>query len=158
MNAYTAIRLDPGEIDEEFEVGSEPLCLEFVNTVGSRKGSHPHDWFSSYANLAAWGHLAGLLSAEQTRTLLRRADAAPEAAQAVLQRAAELRDAFYRLVAAHAAGQEMDPEDIARFNREIPGAYRRLRLAPEEEHLAWRWPEDPTDLDAMLWPVVRSAA
>jgi len=158
MNAYTAIRLDPGEIDEEFEVGSEPLCLEFVNTVGSRKGSHPHDWFSSYANLAAWGHLAGLLSAEQTRTLLRRADAAPEAAQAVLQRAAELRDAFYRLVAAHAAGQEMDPEDIARFNREIPGAYRRLRLAPEEEHLAWRWPEDPTDLDAMRWPVVRSAA
>jgi predicted RNA-binding Zn ribbon-like protein len=152
------IRLDPGDYEEEFETGSEPLCLEFVNTVSERWGSNSHEWLSSYANLAAWAHLAGLLSADQARALLTQAESTPNAAEAVLHRALDLRDAIYRLVSAHAAGQPMATADIARLNREIPNAFQRLRLARDEDHLAWRWPEDPAELDAFLWPVVRSAA
>ena len=69
-----------------------------------------------------------------------------------------MRDAIYRLVSDHAAGQPMRLEDAALLNREIPTAYRHLRLVPEDERLAWRWAEDPSALDSFLWPVVRSAA
>ncbi len=35
--------------------------LEFVNTIGSRKGQ-PHEKADHYANLTAWGYRAGILS------------------------------------------------------------------------------------------------
>ena len=152
------IRMDPGEDGEIFELGSEPLCLEFVNTVNDRKGKNPYDWFSSYANLAAWAHQAGLLTSDQARALLRQAETNPAAAESVLRRALDVRDAIFRLVSDHAAGQPMRLDDAALLNREIPAAYRHLRLAPEEDGLVWRWAEDPTALDSFLWPVVRSAA
>jgi len=158
MNLKATIQLDPGESGEVFEVGSEPLCLEFVNTVEDRKGEIPFDWLSSYANLAAWAHLAGLLSEEQTLALLRKADENPAEAESVLRRALELRDAIYRLVSAHAAGEPMDQADVSLLNREIPAAYQRQQLVPGDEHLAWTWPKDPSSLDAFLGPVVRSAA
>ena len=152
------IRMDPGEDGEIFELGSEPLCLEFVNTVNDRNGDHRYDWFYSYANLAAWAHQAALLTSDQARVLLLQAESDPAAAESVLHRALDVRDAIYRLVSDHAAGQPMRLEDAALLNREIPTAYRHLRLVPEDERLAWRWAEDPTALDSFLWPVVRSAA
>ena len=158
MNMKIEIKMDPGEGGEIFEVGSEPLCLEFVNTVNDRRGKSSYEWFSNYTNLAAWAHLAGLLSEEQARTLLREAEMAPAAAEAILRRALDLRDAIYRLVSAHAAGRPMDSADVALINREIPSAYQHLQLAPANEYLAWHWPENADDLDSFLWPVVRSAA
>lgn len=158
MDTRTEITMDADENGERFALGSEPLCMEFVNTVSGRKGKNPHEWLSSYANLAAWGHLAGLLTQDKARVLLQQAESDPAAAEAVLQRALLVRDAIYRLVSAHAAGQPMRPEDIAMLNREIPTAYQHLQLAHEDEHLSWRWSEDPACLDAFLWPVVRSAA
>ena len=158
MNSKRTIQLDSGESGEVFEVGSEPLCLEFVNTVEDRKGENPYDWLSSYANLAAWAHLAGLLSEEHTLALLRKANEAPAAAESVLRRALDLRDAIYRLVSAHAAGEPMDEADVSLLNREIPAAYQRQQLIPGDEHLDWFWPGDPAALDAFLGPVVRSAA
>ena len=158
MNIEKSIHMDPGEDGQIFEFGSEPLCLEFVNTVSSRNGDHPYEWLSSYANLAAWGHLAGLVDDDQARALLRKAESSPGAAESVLRRTLDLRDAIYRLVSAHAAGQPMHNEDIARLNREIPDAYRHLQLANNDEGLAWQWVEEPEALDAFLWPVVRSAA
>lgn len=152
------IRMAPGEDGEIFELGSEPLCLEFANTVNGRKEKKPYDWFYSYANLAAWAYQAGLLTSDQAEALLRRAETDPAEAEAVLRRAREMRDAIYRLVSNHAADLPVRPEDAALLNREIPHAYQHLRLAPDDEHLAWRWAEDPSALDSFLWPVVRSAA
>jgi predicted RNA-binding Zn ribbon-like protein len=158
MDLNMTIRMDPGEDGEIFEVGSEPLCLEFVNTVSARKGRFPYEWLPNYANLAAWGHQAGLLNADQVMKLLRQAQNDPPAAQNVWRRALDLRDAIYRLVSAHAAGQPVQMEDLAALNSEIPAAYQHLQLTPEKDGLAWRWPDAPDALDGFLWPVVRSAA
>ncbi len=79
-----ALVMDPEGYEDEWEIGSEPLCIEYVNTVGSRNGETPHEWFSSYSNLVAWGHLAGLLSVEQGLELRRRAAADPAAAESIL--------------------------------------------------------------------------
>ena len=152
------IVMDPGDSGETFEPGSEPLCLEFINTVSSRKGKTPHEWFSSYANLAAWASLTGLVSANQARALLRQAEAEPAAAETVLRRALALRDALYRMFSAHAARQPMHPSDLQVLNRELPDSHQHLQLAPQNESYAWRWVEEPAALDPFLWPVVRSAA
>jgi predicted RNA-binding Zn ribbon-like protein len=150
--------LDPEGYEEVFEHGSEPLCLEFINTVSSRKDEEPHEWLSSYANLVAWSYQAGLLTEPRAHELLRQAEAAPVAAASVLRRAVELRNALYRVFAAHAAGHPTPTDDLEMLNRELPEAYSHLRLAPAGKTCAWDWVEDQSALNSFLWPVLRSAA
>ena len=153
------VLMDPDESGETFAMGGEPLCLEFVNTVSSRNGKTPHEWLSTYPNLVAWANLAHLISPDQAQSLLRQAESEPAAAESVWRRALTLRDAFYRLISAHAAGQPMHLGDMQVLNRELLVSNQHLQLLPQNGSCCtWCWSEDPTALDSFLWPVVRSAA
>ncbi len=152
------ILMDSDDSGETFALGGEPLCLEFINTVSSRKGKVPYEWLSNYPNLVAWACLAGLISTDHARALLRQAEIDPAAADSVVHRALTLRDALYRMISAHAAGRPLHPGDLQIFNRELPAVYQHLQLAPQNESYTWLWSEDPAALDPFLWPVLRSAA
>jgi predicted RNA-binding Zn ribbon-like protein len=154
----TALTMDSEGYEEEFEIGEEPLCLEFVNTVSSRKGAVPHEWLSSYANLVTWSYKAGLLSYERAQGLLRRAQTEPSSAASVLARAVALRNAIYRIFSAYAAERPIPPDDLDLLNRELPEAYRHVQLAPLGDSCTWSWQDDSSALDVFLWPVLRSTA
>jgi predicted RNA-binding Zn ribbon-like protein len=153
-----ALLMDPEGYGSPYEIMGEPLCLDFVNTVGSRKGAAPHEWLSSYTNLLGWSYLEGLLTPEQANHLLQQAQADPNAAESVLRRAVTLRDAIYRIFSAHAAGHPIPPADLDLLNLELPEAYRHRKLVPAGETCTWIWEEDRSALDVFLGPVLHSAA
>jgi len=149
-------------------IGGRP-CLDFVNTVGgrvSRPGrARKRDYrdhvlierLGSYDALVAWAELAGLFSAKEGGWLRDAAARHPNLAGAVLARALELREAIYRILRASQQGWHPDADDLAVLNRELRGARLHERLGGVPP-LVWEWEGSDSDLDQVLWPVLRDAA
>ena len=143
-------------LDELSLVGGR-LCLDFVNTVGSRGATNLRDRLRGYPELLWWGVRAGVIGEEERRELMRRAERSPGAAEAAFRRAVEFREASWRVFRAVEDGVAPDPDDLATVNREVARAMSHARLVPAEAGFAWGW-DDAPEPDRVLWPVARSAA
>lgn len=137
---------------------SGALCLDLANTVEGLRGGDTDDRLRGYDDLVAWGEEAGILGAAEARRLRREGERRPTAARAALVRAQALREAVYRIFATVAAGRGPSLEDLEALNTEVGRAMVHARVARRPTGYSWAWESDPAALDAMLWPVVRSAA
>lgn len=88
----------------------------------------------------------------------------PRRAAAALDHARALRSTLHRLFAEVAEGAP-SAAGLAEFDRYVSDVYPRITLeaAPAAERRAgraavWTWRDQGDDLDAVTWPVVRSAA
>jgi predicted RNA-binding Zn ribbon-like protein len=177
FNASTGvilIRLDMEAVrDRETDVGNNRrerrfklrggvVCLDFVNTAGSRLTDRPSEYLLSYEDLLDWGRQAGLLAPEKTEDLSRQAALDPEGARETLSRALALREAIHRLISRAVAGEAKDESDLSALNRELSIALSRLRVIPAGGAYGWGWDRSQDDggslLDSPLWPVAQSAA
>lgn len=143
---------------EQISLRGGRICVDFVNTVDDRATAHAVEYFTSYADVVAWGHHTGLLSEERARRLLAEAERHPKQAHAVLTHVVTLREALYRAFRAAAEGTPAAAADVDAINEALSHAMARARLIPADDGYVWAWEEDNTALDAPLWPVVRSAA
>ena len=134
------------------------LCLDFVNTVDWRNSDHPHEWFTKYSDLVSWSRHAGILTGNEARDLLQKADMHPEDAKAVLDRAIILRETFYRVFSAISTHHSSSASDITILNMELSKAMAQMQLMPTADRSSWTFGFKDNALDRMLWPVVRSAA
>jgi predicted RNA-binding Zn ribbon-like protein len=133
-------------------------CLDFANTADWHASARPQECLRRYEDLVAWCRRAGLLAPARAARLLREARRRPGAAQAALRRATALREAIYRIVVSLLRGSPPDPPDLAAFNRALASALRRSRIVSGGNGVTWAWEGDDRALDAMLWPIVESAA
>jgi predicted RNA-binding Zn ribbon-like protein len=151
---------DRGE--RRFKLRGGLVCLDFVNTVGSRLTGHPGEYLRSYEDLLDWSRQAGLLTLEEAEDLFRQATLDPEGAQEALSRALTLREAIHRLISAHITGESQDENDLSALTRELSISLSHLRVVPAHGSYGWGWDrsEDPgkIPLDSPLWPVAQSAA
>jgi predicted RNA-binding Zn ribbon-like protein len=177
INASTGvilIRLDMEAVrDPETDVGSNRrerrfklrggvVCLDFVNTVGSRLTDRPSEYLRSYEDLLDWARQAGLLAPEETEGFSRQAALDPEEAQETLSRALALREAIHRTISRAITGESQDESDLSALNLELSIALSRLRVMPADGAYGWGWDRSGDDgaalLDSPLWPVAQSAA
>src|SRR5215211_233202 len=80
------------------------LCLDFANTIEMPLANQPLDLMQSYADLIAWGAMAGLLDPAEADQLRNAGKQRARDAEAVLARAIDLRAAIARVFAAIAEG------------------------------------------------------
>ncbi|MBA3643754.1 MAG: CGNR zinc finger domain-containing protein [Chloroflexia bacterium] len=135
----------------------ERLCLNFVNTIESPRGSHPAEFLRSYADLVRWGRHVGLLSDTEAERLLREGAQRPNAASATFEQALTLRAALTRIFRAVADGNVPEETDLRQVQATYYAALARARLAPGAERYQWAWGADDEALDRPLWDVARSA-
>ena len=138
------------------------LCLEFANTLGNRTAA-PSDEedLRDYADLLTWAERMEVLSAVRVAALRTWAATYPAEATAIFIQAITLREAVYRVFAAVAAGDMPAPDDLAYLTIAYRTAMAHAVVLPTNDGFAWGWEEMPEARDApdaMLWPVVRSAA
>jgi predicted RNA-binding Zn ribbon-like protein len=136
----------------------ESLALDFINTNDWHASEKPIERLKDYADLAAWAERVGLATRKDAEQLRRHADSHPVEAQAVLERARNLREALYRLFTAHIEDRPTDPADIGLVNAELPAALAHSRLQPSEGGYVISWPPEPRALDRLLWPIAFSGA
>ena len=144
-----------------FELTGGALCLDFVNTLGNRRGPEPlEEHLATYADLVEFALQSEELTVEDAAGLVAGGAARPDEAARVLARAVALREAIYGVFDPLARGGNADPEGLAGLNAELRRAlgHARLERRGDAYALAWDRPGsgDP-ELDAPLWPVARSA-
>jgi predicted RNA-binding Zn ribbon-like protein len=148
--------------ERRFKLRGGVVCLDFVNTVGSRLTDRPSEHLRSYEDLLDWARQAGLLAPEETEGFFRQAALDPEGAQETLSRALALREAIHRVISRAIAGESQDEGDLSALNRELSVALSRLRVMPSGGAYGWVWDRSGDDggalLDSPLWPVAQSAA
>ena len=130
------------------------LCLDFVNTVDWRLSPQPTEWLTDYGVLVRWAVHAGGLDLETGDRLITGAERDPKAASRVLGRAIAIRETLHRLF----LGDTIDPQDLNRFNAAFVEAPSRIGLAHDGDELAWAIEGGEERLDAVLAPVLWSAA
>jgi predicted RNA-binding Zn ribbon-like protein len=151
--------LDPKFDLCHFEPVGGALCLDFANTVGSHGGEEPQEHLLDYADLAGWGKHAGVLSAEEGRSLLARADRRPQEAFRVYTAAVSLREAIYGIFSAIATGSEPEATDIEALSLAFARAMSHAQILREPgQDYQWGWAGEQDDLERILWPIARSAA
>lgn len=148
----------PGSPEWQYELLGGRLCLDFANTVSGMRGSAEQDHLSDYDALVSWGRQAGTLTEAGARKLLALSRKRPAEAEAVFRDAIALREAIHRVFRAFALEQEPAQADLDRLSGALGQALSHRRIRRGGTCCALGWDEGSGELDAMLWPVVASAA
>jgi predicted RNA-binding Zn ribbon-like protein len=142
----------------DLEALGDRLCLDFVNTSGQHPSHEDDEFLTSYAHLVEWSVYMDIITDEAGDRLLALAAARPVEAEAALNYAVAVRETLFRVLSAVAAGREAETADMAAFNHVLSRAMSHLRMAALDDGFRWAWALETADLEAMLWPVVWSAA
>lgn len=134
------------------------LCLDLTNTVSARLESLRREYLTCYDDLLEWSLHAGVLTDLDAQRLRREAARRPVESKAVLDQAIAIRETIYRIFAAIAHQRAPAMADITALNSALTQALARLQVVPSGKDFEWQWVQDRRALDAMLWPIVRSAA
>src|SRR5262249_1731676 len=129
----------------------------FVNTVDPRTGKHRRDVLLHYEDLVAWAEFAGMNSAAEGRRLRALSGEHPQQAGKVFARNIALRELFYRLFGALAAGQQPKAADLRVLQNAHIEALRHAELRAGASGFLWRWPEDTSALERIGWLLTQSA-
>jgi predicted RNA-binding Zn ribbon-like protein len=129
-------------------------ALDFVNTVDWTDAGQVDERLTDYEALVRWSVEAGLLSGSAGDRLRRAAAAHPREARAALAEAIRTRAILHEVFSAVAEGRRQGTA-LRELNALVGDAMGRLVLS---DTLRWEWREAGARLDAMLWPVIRSAA
>ena len=152
--------MDPaGHPPYEFELTGGELCLDFANTIGPRHDpDRVEDHLRSYSDLVSWARQTGSLPSAWAERLLRGARDRLPAAQLVVARALQLREAIYTVLAARVRGGKVPRESLHAIEWEAArAAAHRHIVCGTDGAFSWTW-DDDGDLGRPLWPVALSAA
>ncbi len=139
-----------------FEWVGGRTALDFTNTVSWHPEQLRRERLDRYEHVLDWGVGAGVLTADRARDLAAAAQSHPEAARRALERAHLVRELLHRLFIAVADGKAPEPGLVDSFNGLLARSLGHLRLTDAADSLAWQTSRD--DLDAVLHPVIWSAA
>jgi len=142
---------------QRFEQTGGALCLDLANTVDNRPAG-AMELLESYGDLLTWAEQAAVVTREEAAALREEAASRPGDAQAALAGARALREAIFGIFAALARGASAPEAELATLNAAIGPSLARRRIERAGEGFAWRWRFDDGALDALLAPVVESAA
>ncbi len=137
------------------EVVGGALCLDFANTINSRR-QPVHDYLQKYSDLAEWAVKLGILPASKRNTLLRLAQQHAKSAENTLRKALMIRELLYQLFSKHARPPGPNPEDIRAFVQFYAEAISHCTFVKKDNYFATSWPTDES-LDDVLWPILYSA-
>ncbi|RTR26759.1 hypothetical protein EKG37_20860 [Robertmurraya yapensis] len=136
----------------------ERLCMDFINTVSWRESSEKRrDWFTSYEKLVDWCIHAEVLTGQQAKALLLKAEEKPDESEEVLKEAIEMREVMYRIFKCISKETSPHPLDLERFNQSVSFFYQTLHVTPEEDHFTLKFKYTEKNLDSMLPPILQSA-
>jgi predicted RNA-binding Zn ribbon-like protein len=129
-------------------------ALDFVNTVDWTDAGQVDERLTDYDALVRWSVEAGVLAQSAGDRLRRTAEARPRQGRAALAEAIRTREILHEVFNAVAAGRRPGTA-LRELNTLVGEAMGRLTLS---DTLHWEWRGSGDRLDAMLWPVIRSAA
>lgn len=156
-DGYSKGDLIMSEMNSYMMVG-ERLCMDFINTVSWRESTEKRrDWFTSYAKLVDWCIHAEVLTEQQGKALLLKAQEKQSEAEEVLKQTIEMREVMYRIFKSISKGTSPHPLDLKSFNDSVSHFYQTLLVIQEKDHYRLKFMYNEENLDTMLPPILQSA-
>ena len=142
-------------------IGGDP-ALDLVNTVDWTSRGLVDERLMDFDRLTRWAEGAGVLPPKTGAALRRRAAAKPREAEGAYRAALHARQVLQRVFSAIAEGKRAGDE-LDDFNRLLGHALEHMRMVPATGRAGGRklrlgWEQLETRLDAVIWPVLWSAA
>jgi predicted RNA-binding Zn ribbon-like protein len=133
------------------------LCLDFVNTVQTRKKKPSHEYLSAYATFLDWCIKVEVVSEEEKQELALLSEASPRNTEEAFQHILQVRDTFYSFFSQKAAGTNVDYPTLNSFNTLVSKAMSHIGFANDKDGLKQVWLNGGDDLASPLWKVIKSA-
>jgi predicted RNA-binding Zn ribbon-like protein len=146
---------EPKRTLETLELVGGTLCLDFANTINSRREPE-HDYLLTYSDLADWAGKVEILSGQQVKSLKQRETQDANAAEKALETGRAAREILYRVFSAAANKSKPAEDDLDAISQLYEQAIANGRHVKVENHYEIAWKADET-LDALLWCIVASA-
>ena len=146
------------ENPKRFEFIAGALCIDFVNTVGSRGSEHPGEKLSTYADLVRWSQQAGLIDDAEALELLAQAEANPNKTSTVLEEARGFRETLFRIFGALERKRSPQASDLAALNGALRRFPIRLEVRPQGRDFCCTRAKDQSTDEWPLAPVAWSVA
>ncbi len=143
---------------ERYDPVGGNLALDLANTASHDPNSEPQEKLHTYEDLVVWGERTGVLDANGADALRGEAGRRPAAADTVLVRVLDLREAIYRIFSAVVQGGDAQDEDIEALGAVLDESALHRRLARTAEGWGWRWEVGDEPLAQLLWPTAHAAA
>jgi predicted RNA-binding Zn ribbon-like protein len=125
--------------------GGHP-ALDFANTIDSRRGRRwGPDFLRSFDDLIVLAERSEVLDAATSSVLREKALADPKRARAVLDEAAKLREAVYKVFVAEDAGSAYPAPALELMENTAREGRARERLSQTKTGFAWSLPFDSLD-------------
>jgi predicted RNA-binding Zn ribbon-like protein len=134
------------------------LCLDFVNTVGSRVCEQPRDKLRVFADLVRWSKEAGLVHESEALKLLTDSETDSNGATKTLEQARELREALFRIFRALHRKETPAAGDLAILNEVLRALPVRLEVCARGQDFRCERKSVQGDIGRLLAPVAWSAA
>ena len=147
--------------EREFQLVAANLGLDFINTLDDRGDpEREQELLTSYADLLAFLRQSRALPGNVLGHLARRSPNASPAAEKILERAREVREALYRIFAAILEKHNPPAGDLDEISGEWRRVSRHFHLRRGPTGFEWQWVADDENEaagDRLLWPILRSA-
>jgi predicted RNA-binding Zn ribbon-like protein len=147
------------ELDFKYIAGDP--ALDLVNTVDWTSRGMEDERLTDFDRLTRWAEGAGVLPPRTGAALRRKVAAKPREAEGGYRAAVRARQVLQRVFSAIAEGKPAG-EELDDFNRLLGHALEHMRMVPASggggRKLRLGWEQLETRLDAVIWPVLWSAA
>jgi predicted RNA-binding Zn ribbon-like protein len=140
---------------ETLELVGGVLCLDFANTINSRR-QPVHDYLQTYSDLAEWAVKLGFLSATNRNQLQKLESKDSKNAEHSLREALVIRDLIYQLFSKIARNSKPTQKDIDLLVESFGEAISHGSFVSQNNHFTIDWPMERS-LDTVLWPILYSA-
>ena len=147
--------------ERQFQLVAGNVCLDFINTLDERGDpEREQELLTSLADLLAFLRQSRELPENVLRRLAHRSPNASPAAEEILERAREVREALYRTFAAVVEKHNPSAKHLDTISHEWQRVSRHIRLRRAQTGFDWEWVADDANEaagDRVLWPILRSA-
>ena len=141
---------------EPFKLHAEHPALELVNTLDMRFSAATIELIPTYKDLLRLTTQLKLLTADQSRRLLRTVD--EKTAQRVLASTMELREALAVVLYGRIDGSKLPGADVEILERHFRAAAVHRQLVADGSHWYWSWSGLERNAEIPLWMLAQAAA
>jgi predicted RNA-binding Zn ribbon-like protein len=140
---------------ETLELVGGALCLDFANTINSRREPE-HDYLLTYSDLVDWAGKVEILSGQQVKSLKQKETQDVKKAAQALEKGRTAREIIYRVFSTIANKSKPQEEDLNAITRLYEQAIANGQHVKAETHYEIAWKANEA-FDALLWCIVASS-
>src|ERR1051326_4499105 len=140
-----------------FEYSGGNLALDFTNTVNNRISGERKELLTDYSRLLQWGEESGAISKKTRDRLQELSTETPGHAVSALRHAIQVREAIYDIFCAVVERRVVSERALTILNKAAQHVAQHDEIVQANRRFLREWRPPDTNLDAVLWPVVRAA-